>query len=157
MEADELEYPGLRTLRTLSSAQAFELAKLVHEMATREDIGGHLKVADSTGFELCTLAIGDKAGLKESNVAFAKLRTVLGTRRSSRIQRELMQSQRRSRADYGPSVYSLVGGGVAIFADDALTEFVAAAAFSGGTEYQDEYLVADAAHQLGLYTDVVDH
>ena len=110
-------------------------------------------VFDARGLQLTSQGIGEYQRLNVE-IATAKAKTVLAINRSTRVQRERMQSKFQNREDFGGQLGSLFGGGVAIFADEAKTEFVGTMAFSGGTEEQDEEICAIAITSLGLYTDL---
>lgn len=115
---------------------------------------GFLTVFNIEGLELSSQAIGATVSPTNVEVARAKIKTVLAMRRSTRLQRERMVERGQVREDFGGKLGSLFGGGVAVFADKDLREFVGAMAFSGGTQEEDEEICRRAIKESGLFTDV---
>lgn len=139
--------------RTITPEAAIFLRDVGLEKARELGVSGFLMVFDAQGVQLTSQGVGGHTHLSVE-IATAKAKTVLAISRSTRVQRERMQSKSQNREDFGGQLGSLFGGGVAIFANEAKTEFVGAMAFSGGTEEQDEEICAIAITSLGLYTDL---
>lgn len=148
------ERGGLIETRTLS----VNGAEIVRDVATREaqlaGVSGFVLVVDNNGMELCSLVTGQDVTKTNVSLARAKAKTVLTTQRSSRLQRERMKEKGQSVEDYDGMLGSLFGGGVAIFADEELSEFVGTAAFSGGSQEEDEAFCVSGVKAIGLYTDI---
>lgn len=155
-EEGETAYLQLRILRTLSPDQAWRLVMLIRKAVLDRGLSGCIRVTDSTGFNLVLLATGEEPNIRHSNVGNSQIRTVIGVRRSTRVIKEEMQDRRLRPADFGPSVVGLTIGGVAIFADPELREFIGAVSFVSGTnDWVNEAICVEAVTQIGLYTDLI--
>lgn len=146
------QYVG--NIRTINADGAAAIRR--HGVGFAREMGisaGVLTVYGSTGLSLATEVIGMP---KLSNVEIAedKIRTVLATRRSTRMQSEEMERRGFKREDYAGQLGSLFSGGVAIFEDADRAVFIGAAAFSGGKPEQDEDIVRAAVERIGLFTDI---
>ncbi len=144
----------LTEIKTLNTEGAVALREAGLEIAKSMGVSGFLAVYSRTGMEECSQAIGPSVTPTNVEVAKAKIKTVLAMRRSSRLQRERMEEKEQSREDFGDQIGSLFGGGVAVFADTELQEFVGAVAFSGGTQEEDEEIGRQAVEKSGFFTDV---
>lgn len=153
IEARSVE-SNVREIKKLSQAGAVHLRESGLELARQMELSGFLTVFSVNGMEECSQAIGESATPTHVEIAKAKIKTVLATHRSSSVQRARMQNMGQTREDLGNQIGSLLGGGVAIFADEKLTEFVGAIAFSGGTQDQDEAIARQAAESSGFFTDI---
>src|ERR1035437_2796325 len=142
-----------KEVRTLSIDGAIGLREIGMQISQVKGVPGFLAVYDASGMEQTTQVIGSATTLNVE-IARAKIQTVLAVHRSSRLQRERMIENGQTSADFGGQLGSLFGGGIAIFADEAKTEFVGAMAFSGGTQEQDEEICRKTVEEIGLYTDV---
>lgn len=145
---------GLVELKTIGVEKAVEMRENAIFAATTRKISGYFVVVSRTGMVETSQAIGSKATPANVEIAMAKIKTVLAMRRSSRLQKERMLEKGQSREDFAGQLGSLFGGGVALFEDEARTVFVGAAAFSGGSEEEDEQICDHAAVTSGLFTDV---
>lgn len=147
---------ALKTTRSLTGDAAYSLLAVAPEVADRAGLSGVYAVADGNGMLLGLLAIGEKPTPTNVAVVLDKIKTVVATHRSSRLQAERMKKNNQSPSDFGGALGSLFGGGVALFADKEKTEFVGAHAFSGGTPFEDEDFCLDAirSSDLTLYSDV---
>ncbi len=140
-------------IRSLNEDGAIRLRTEGLAIARGMGIPGFIAVYSRTGMEETTQVQGAATPLNVE-VARAKIKTVLAVRRSSRLQRERMIEKGQTREDFGGQLGSLFGGGIAIFSDEAKTDFIGAMAFSGGTQEQDEEICRRAVENTGLYTDV---
>ena len=147
---------GLVEIKTIGVEKARELRDLGIETASKMDVSGFLVVFSRTGMQECSEATG-KATPLNVHVALDKIKTVLAVRRSTRLQRKRMEGKGQSRDDFADQLGSLFGGGVAVFEDEGLTQFVGAMAFSGGTPEQDEEICKIAVEKSGLYTDLSEN
>jgi len=150
--------PGKKYLteeRSINIEGAIALREAVIKIAQKMGISGFLTIFGRNGIEQTSQVIGASAMRISIEVARARIKTVLAVRRSTNLQRERMKEKNQSREDFAGQLGSLFGGGVAIFADVAHTEFIGAMAFGGGTEEQDEEICRKAIEKVGLYTDVV--
>lgn len=145
---------GLIELKTIGVGKAVEMREKAIFAANTLGVSGYFVVVSRTGMIETSQAIGSKATPTNVEVAMAKIKTVLAMRRSTRLQKERMSEKGQSREDFGGTIGSLFGGGVALFEDEARTIFVGASAFSGGTEEQDEHICDHSAVTSGLFTDV---
>lgn len=146
------ELERVSEIKTINVAGALALRKSAIEMAQQMGVSGFLTVYSRTGMEETSQAMESATPLNVK-VAKDKIKTVLAFRRSSRVQRERMEEKDQLREDYGGQLGSLFGGGVAIFADEAQTEFIGAIAFSGGTQEEDEEICRRAVEVVGFFTD----
>ena len=140
-------------IRSINEDGAIRLRDEGLAVAREMGVPGFLAVYSRTGMEETTQVQG-AATLLNVEVARAKIKTVLAVRRSSRLQRERMAEKGQTREDFGGQLGSLFGGGIALFADEARTQFIGAMAFSGGTQEEDEEICRRAVERIGLYTDV---
>ena len=140
-----LNVEGAKNILTASLIAAQELR-----------VSGFLVVFSSTRMQEASQAIGASARPAHVNIAGDKAVTVLNMRRSTRRLAEWLVKDRPGTRpeDYGGQIQSLLAGGVAIFADMELTQFVGAAAFSGGSPDQDEYICLRGVLGSGLYSDI---
>lgn len=115
--------------------------------------GGVIVIVDREGLLLTAESYGT-ARPSHFPVALDKTKTVLNYRTSSRGFGERLTELGLSRDDLAEQPGSLAGGGVGVWADPALTEFLGAAGFSGGTTIQDEAAVVLAVERAGFYTKI---
>ena len=140
-------------LKSINVEGAVILRESALKKATLFELNGFLVVYSRTGMQETSQAIGAASPLNVK-IAEAKIKTVLAVRRSSSIQRDRMKAKGQTRGDFGGQLGSLFGGGVAIFADKELSQFIGAVAFSGGTEEEDEFICRKAVEEAGLFTDL---
>lgn len=145
---------GLVEIKTIGAEKALELRDLGIETAREMGISGFLTVHNFMGMQECAQVVGGKAIPQNVAVALDKIKSVIATRRSTSVQRERMKANNYPREDFANQLGSLFSGGVAIFADEELKEFVGAMAFSGGLPEQDEELCRRVVEKAGLYTDL---
>jgi uncharacterized protein GlcG (DUF336 family) len=143
---------GIRISYALGYEQAAELRDYGMEVSRERQIPGFLVVYGADGMQLASEANG---GIPANvDIALDKIRTVLAFKRSTSIRRAGIEEGGYNRADFAGNVHTLFSGGVAIFADVERTKFVGAAAFSGGTQEQDEKICRLAIEGMGLHTDL---
>lgn len=138
---------------TLTAESAIRLKDYAIIRAGNDGVKGFVAVYGSDGTQLTSEVVG---GANKINVAIteAKAQSVLATKRSTSAQRNRMAEKGQNYDYFAGQLGSLFGGGLPIFADHNLTQFVGAIAFSGGTEDQDEKICLDAIDTIELYTDV---
>lgn len=143
---------GLISELNLSVGKAVEIRDTV--LSLTAGLIGVVAIADRKGMLLSLQVTGD--GLRDMNVplVLGKLKTVVASQRSTRLQRERMLEAGIDLANYGGELGNLFGGGVAAFNDKDRTEFVGAVAYSGGPEDQDEQVCVEAIEMAGLFTDI---
>lgn len=144
---------GLVTLKSISPAAAnrmvqFALAKAVELKLSKIAIG----VMGIEGFMLASVTGG---GVTPNNdIALRnKLETVIATRRSIHKQISHMKEKKIDPANYGDAIKTLFIGGLAVYADVELTQFVGAIAASGGTSMQDVLVAVNGVDNMSYYTD----
>ncbi len=137
-------------LHTYGAAMLREAA-LTH--ASVINVNGFVVIYDGFGLQLNSEVFGS-ATKQNVSLAEAKAKTVLATQRSSSVQRDRMKERGQTVDDFGGTLGSLFGGGVAIFADREKSKFVGAVAFSGGTQEEDEEICRRAVEEVGLFTDL---
>lgn len=146
--------PFIKEIKALNLEGAVALRDIGIISAETMGVSGFLTVYSVSGMELCSQAVGETATPTNVKIAKGKIKTVLATGRSSRLQRERMAEKGQSPDYFVGELGSLFGGGVAIFEDEELKKFIGAMAFSGGTEAQDEEIGRQAIMHAGFFTDV---
>ncbi|EKD86779.1 MAG: hypothetical protein ACD_37C00148G0002 [uncultured bacterium] len=133
-----------------AAAMRNKAAETVREM---ELSAGYFVVFDRERFQLTSEAYGNA---KEANarMALLKAETALNYQRSTRLMKEYIEKRGLDRTNFGDLIRTLFGGGVAFFQDRELKIFAGVAAFSGGTELQDEEVCVRAITAAGLHADI---
>lgn len=151
-----MDQKGLLTIRTIGIDLALDMLNVAVAAAeTDMNVSGFVIIYSSTGMQLCSQVVGPDAKQMAVRIALAKIETVLNRRESTGIWNEKIMAKHTRPENYAGAVKTLFGGGLAIFADEAHTEFVGAIAFSGGEEWQDINICQSAIESVGLYTDQV--
>jgi len=132
---------------------ADELRLYAKKAATKAGISGFVIVFSSTGMQLCSSAVGPVLKPMSVQIAHAKIETVLARQQSVSVWLKKIEKTGTRPENYAGAIKTLFGGGLAIFADEAHTEFVGAIAFSGGEEWEDQEICQEAISATGLFTD----
>lgn len=144
---------GLLTLKTIGTELALKLQDEAVKAANGLEVSGFIVVYSRTGMQECSRAVGPDAKPLNVQIALAKIDTVLIRRESTYVWQRKIAKKGTRPENYAGAVKTLFGGGLAIFADKELKEFVGAIAFSGGEEWQDVGICWMAINNVGLYTD----
>ena len=138
----------------VEGAKVIAAASIVTAVELR--VYGSILILSITGMQEYSQAFGASARPAHVDIAGAKATTVLNMRRSTRRLAEWLGAERVGARpeDFAGQIKSLLSGGVAIFADEAQSQFVGAAAFSGGSPEQDEYICLRGVYMAGLFSDI---
>ena len=148
-----MENKELLVFRTIGTEMAVKLGLEAVKAAGQMGVSGFVLVYSRTGMQECSYAVGLEAKPLNVQIALAKIETVLSFRQSTGVRARYIEKKNIYPENYAGAVKTMFGGGLAIFADPELKEFVGAIAFSGGEEWQDIQICCVAIHKAGLYTD----
>ena len=154
MNVSELNRRIVKENLSINVEGAVALREAGIEKARAMGISGFLTIVNDTGMEQASQVVGLTANPLTVEIARAKIKTVLAVHRSTSLQRRRMIEMGQSIDLFAGQLGTLFSGGVAAFADEALTQFVGAMAFSGATQEQDEEICRTAIERIGLYTDL---
>ena len=148
--------PGLVLLLSISPDTAEQMVKVAKEKA--EELSLKKIAIGVMGMERFLLASASGGGVTPNNVDTVerKLDTVMNTRRSIHVQKAYMEREKIRPSNYGLSIRTLFDGGLAVFADPELTQFVGAIAASGGSGWEDARCCVAGLESVGLFTDEID-
>jgi uncharacterized protein GlcG (DUF336 family) len=143
----------LVTLRTIGIKVAKEMIAEVARVATGMKVSGYTVVYSLTGMQEGSMAVGPGAKPLNVRIAMAKVETVFNLRQSTGVKARYIEKENIYPENYAEAIKTLFGGGLAIFADKDLKEFVGAIAFSGGKQEEDIVICQAAIQKVGLFTD----
>lgn len=144
---------GLITLKSISPDAANRMVQFA--LAKAKGLGVKKIAIGIMGIEGFMLASATGGGVTPNNdlAMRNKLETVIATRRSIHKQIRHMEKKGINPANYGEAIKTLFIGGLAVYADEGLTQFVGAIAASGGTSKQDVEIAFAGVDNLSYHTD----